>query len=97
MPYLFTPPLRVESSNPTRENPLRFKTQHALTVYKSAAGVWNATETPPGETILVALYTFGPSGTPVVIDDVTGADLASVVSGLVPVSSQYIPATCVPV
>lgn len=96
MPYLFTPPLRIQSSNPTRENPLRFKTLHALTVYRSVTGVWSATETPPGETILAAAYSFGNSGTPAVIDDVYGAELAAVASTLAPATSQYIPATCVP-
>lgn len=73
MPYLFSPPLRMETVVLAGRS-LRYSYPVSLSVYKTG-GHWVAEETPSNETLLAAERFLALGGRPQTVDDETAAEL----------------------
>lgn len=91
MPYLFTPPLRIETVTMEGTFALRYKRYIATTVFK-VDGTWIARESPATEDLEAADQILATAGTPQIVDDVLGAEL--VAAGPLISDDSHLPATC---
>lgn len=95
MPYLFTPPQRVDYA--VLEGSLRAKVYVSWTVWKDTTLGWLTQETPAFETLAAAAQLLPGSGvTPSIVDDTTGASLAAWVASYSP-PTGILPPTCEPI